>query len=203
LNTLEKNLAVDHQNGSIGRPFWSRRMFFYLIGVVIFAIAAASLSIVMRRTQSEQTRVLLGEEAIFALQYGKSFHIRLPSGSSLIDPKRSVQWLQQDGSQRTNLTDTPGLGHFRHALLDDRHYNWETRIEATKEHLGVDQPELVFVEIAGPPTEVKPTVILIELSAGWVGLAQGTTFVQVTDRVRPALRNFIKTRKDINNSYVR
>lgn len=178
-------------------------MVLYAAGVLVFAVTTASLSVILRRTQSEQTTKLLGKDAIFALQYGKSLHLRLPSGSPLINPQRGQQWMQADGSQRTDLTDTPGLGHFRHALLDDRHYEWETRQQVPADQLAIEQPVWVVVEIEGPPEEVQPTEIQIELSAGWVGLASGTEYVRVTDRVRPALKNFVETRKDINNSYAR
>jgi hypothetical protein len=183
--------------------------FLSMRGVVIallllgFAVAMAWGSIAMRRTKMEKTRELFGEPAIFALQYGKSFHITLPAGSPSIDPQRGKFWIQPDGSQRTNWTSTPGLGHFRHALLEQTHYDWGTLVDEEVIAIPIASPKYVTVELEGPPVEVQSTRIEIELSEGWVGLAGKKQSVKVTPRVRTALENFVLTRKDVNNDYTR
>ncbi len=182
---------------------------FSIWGVVIalmllaFAVVMTWGSIAMRRTKLEKTSQLFGEPAIFALQYGKAFHITFPAGSPSIDPRRGKFWIQEDGSQRTDLTSTPGLGHFRHALLEQTHYDWGTIIDEEVAAIPVTSPIYVTVELDGPPAEVRPTRIELELSEGWVGLAGKKQSVKVTPRVRTAIENFILTRKDVNNNYTR
>lgn len=154
------------------------------VGVVVFAIVATALSVTLRRTQLEKTSEYFGAETILALQLGEKIQM-LARGNSSFEP--------------IELTGTPGLGHLRRALLDDRHYDWTTATaEPVSGVCGTDNEYCVQLLIMDPSAKRFEDVRLdLELNSGWVGLADSEQRVRVTDRVQPALKHFLSTLKNV------
>lgn len=154
------------------------------VGVVVLAIVATALSVTLRRTQLEKTTEYFGADTILALQLGEKIQM-LARGNSSFEP--------------VELTGTPGLGHLRRALLDDRHYDWATATPTPVAELcGTDDVYCVQLLIMDPSAKRFQDVRLdLELNSGWVGLANSDHRVQVTERVQPALKHFLSTLKNV------
>ncbi len=163
----------------------TRRGVWLLVGVGLFALIATPLSVYLRRTRLERTTEFFGDQVILALQIGERIEM-LPLAAKGADGKTVEQ---------VELTRTPGLGHLRRALLDERHYDWATAInEDAADLCGGEQAYCVQLRITDPTEHRFPeTVIDLELAGGWVGISGAGRRVRVTDRVRPALRHFLQT----------
>lgn len=176
------------------------------LGILVFAIAMTAGSIYMRRTPLEKTTEFFGPDAIKAIQLGEQLRIVIPAESSMVNAEAPMAVIREDGSQIANFTGSPGLGHFRHALLNQRHYDWTSVVPGPVDQLEIPDRELVYVEIEGRspdappvpmPIEIVPIRLVLELTEGWVSLDGGEKSVRMTERVRTGMRNFIDVRKDI------
>lgn len=147
-------------------------------GVLLTAFASltAVLSIYARRTRLEQTTRFWGQPVITALQLADKVEL---------SPVRGIEF------EPVELTATPGLGHLRRALLDERHFTWESETAAPVRDLCADEESIcVRLRLSDSVGNRAPTTeIDLELQGGWVGLTNGEKRVQVNDRVRPALRH--------------
>jgi hypothetical protein len=159
------------------------------VGVVVFAIVATTLSVTLRRTQLEKTTEYFGAKTILALQLGERIQMLSRSDLSL---------------EPVELTGTPGLGHLRRALLDDRHYEWSTAVNEPVSDTcgagktGLVEPYCVQLLIQDPTLKRFDEVRLdLELNGGWVGVAESNRRVQVSERVQPALKHFLTTLKNV------
>lgn len=86
------------------------------VAVVIVAAITAGFSIYARKTPLVETTKFWGPETITALQLAERIQL-LPRGDETFPP--------------VELTTTPGLGHLRRALLDERNFKWETTENTT------------------------------------------------------------------------
>lgn len=149
------------------------------LALTLVATAAAALSVYARRTSLGQTTAFFGPDTITALQLAD--RVELVTGPTS-DP------------QTVDLTATPGLGHLRRAILDDRHYVWETETDGSVAELA-DRPdsEVVTLRLADPVGKRVPvTELTLELSEGWIGPADGDKRVRFNERARPAIRHQIR-----------
>jgi hypothetical protein len=178
------------------------------LGILIFAVVMSAASIYMRRTPMDKTTDFFGEQIIVAIQLGEQLRITIPPESPMVDGDAPLAVIAEDGSQVADLSGSPGLGHFRHALLNERHYDWESLVEREVDELEIASPEYVIVDIEGRspdakpvpmPIDIKPAKLQIELTEGWVGVVGMPKSVRMTERVRTGMRNFIETRKDIGS----
>ncbi len=151
-----------------------------LLGVVV-----AFASIYARRTRLGKTTEFWGSDTIRALQY---------SPRVLLKPElRKERPEDLSALEVVDLTGTPGLGHLRRALLDERHYDWNTRTSQSVASLAGDDAKLAELEFSDPRGFFPTATIQLELNAGWAGLADHADRVKFTDRVRPAVRHFLQT----------
>ncbi|TWU48535.1 hypothetical protein Poly51_44350 [Rubripirellula tenax] len=159
------------------------------VAVAVLAVVGAWASIHARKTQLGETTRFWGQDTITALQLGERIEIR-PRGASTFEP--------------VDLTSTPGLGHLRRALLDERHFDWATETEgAATEMCGQvesdadaasEAPGCLQIRITDPTGHrFEPIEIDLALDGGWVGPSDGTKRVKVTDWVQPKLKNWFKT----------
>jgi hypothetical protein len=153
------------------------------LAVVIFGIVGAAGSIYARRTNLDETTRFWGQETITALQLAERMEL-LPRGNSQFEP--------------VELTATPGLGHLRHALLEDTHFDWTSETlnsvaeMCTKEVTAL--PQCVQIRLSDPTAHRVGTIeIDIDLVGGWVGPSDGSKRVQATYWVKPKLRNYLMT----------
>jgi hypothetical protein len=153
------------------------------IGVVVLGIFGAVLSIYGRKTRLEQTTGFWGPEAITALQLAERLELR-PRGEATFAP--------------VNLSGTPGLGHLRRLLLDERNYDWST--VASGDALencgdpGEQQPRCVQLRLTDPTAHrFDPVEIDIDLQTAWLGPSDGSQRVRLLDRVQPKLVNYFST----------
>ncbi|MGB7325984.1 MAG: hypothetical protein WBD31_14005 [Rubripirellula sp.] len=166
--------------------------------VAVFAIVGAWASIKARKTQLGETTRFWGPETIMALQLGERIEIR-PRGVSDFEP--------------VDLTSTPGLGHLRRALLDERHYDWTTETaspvlemcanpgDTEADQLGKDgpfagknTPTCLQLRITDPTGKrFEPVEIDLALVGGWAGPSDGSRRVRTTEWVRPKLYNWFAT----------
>lgn len=161
------------------------------IGVAIAVIAAVAAwgSIQARRTRLGETTKFWGAEVITALQLGER-----------------IELVSRDASELppVDLTSTPGLGHLRRALLDERNFDWATEstdsvaslcsTSPTPTAKPTDMPVCIQLRLTDPTGKRFELVeIDIDLAGGWVGPSDGSKRVQATEWVQPKLRNWFKT----------
>ncbi len=181
-NNLPETLAEPLPDGWVDHPKIpiTRRAVGIGIGVFLLSIVAAGASIHFRRTQLELTTKFWGADTIKAMQLGPIVTLAFDSDA---------------GKDPVELTGTPGLGHLRHALLEQKHYLWDT-----EEPLSVDAlttPGAMFVTLEfsdpreDPSVRVPNATLRFELQGGWLGKSDGSRRVQLTDRVKPAVRHFL------------
>ncbi len=153
------------------------------LGVVILGICGAALSIYARKTKLDQTTKFWGPETITALQLAEKIELR-PMGSSHFDP--------------VDLSGTPSLGHLRHALLDDRGFDWNTESSGAAADMCQKPPKegmvsCVRLRLTDPTAKRIGTIDLdLDLVGGWVGPSDGSKRVQATEWVRPKLTNYFQ-----------
>lgn len=161
----------------------TRRGILMGFAVILLGIIGAAASIYLRRTRLEETTRFWGQETITALQLAERMQL-LPRGGSDFEP--------------VELTATPGLGHLRRALLDERHFDWQTEQAASvAESCAMKDPTdppCVQIRLTDPTAHRVGTIeIDIDLAEGWVGPSDGSRRVQATTWVRPKLRNYLST----------
>ncbi len=147
-----------------------------LIGITIFllGVAGAALSIWARRTVSVQTTSFWGEEVIEALQLAEE-----------------VELLPASDQQPVRLSGMPGLGHLRHVLLDDRSYDWQS-IRQKNISNRTETERSMTLRLTDPSAErFSEKRIVIGLESGFVGLAGGAKEVQLNERFREAMPNYL------------
>lgn len=161
------------------------------VAVVVVAVIAAGLSIYARKTPLVETTKFWGIETITALQLAERIEL-LPRGT--------------DDFPRVELTTTPGLGHLRRALLDERNYDWDTiepksvasalvtGKESPNESDPKAAPSSIQLRLTDPTGHRVGTIeIDIDLDGGWVGPSNGQQRVRINDYVQPKLKNYFKT----------
>ena len=153
------------------------------IGVLVLGICGAALSIYARKTKLEQTTRFWGPETITGLQLAEKIELR-PIGSSSFDP--------------VDISGTPSLGHLRHALLDDRGFDWNTESSGAAAEMCQKPPEeggvsCVRLRLTDPTANRIGTIDLdLDLVGGWVGPSDGSKRVQATEWVRPKLLSYFQ-----------
>jgi len=153
------------------------------VGVLLLGMIGAAVSVYGRRTRLEESTRFWGAETITALQLAERMEL-LPRGSSRFEP--------------VELTATPGLGHLRRTLLDQRSFNWESEspgsVAEKCEQNVTDELTCVQLRLTDPTAHrVGVIEIDLDLVGGWVGPSDGSRRVRMTDWVRPKLRNFLST----------
>ncbi len=159
------------------------------VGVLLFGIVGAAGSIYQRKTKLEKSRQFWGDETILALQLAERMRMESVSGKTF-DP--------------VELTATPGLGHLRHALLDERSYLWQSADDqpmasccgsdtADVQPETKEKPKACVRLVLTDPTahRFEPVRLIVDLDDGWVGPEDDNRRVQTTRRVRPALAKFL------------
>lgn len=166
--------------------------------VLILGVVMAGASFYFRRTQLEQTRNFFGDDMIRAVQVAPVVFIEFPR-----DARGAL-----DNDKAIEISSSPGLGMFRRALLDERHYDWTTAVEQEIVSLQVADPEFVLVDFSDDPARHPPDLeippiphltMLLEVSQGWVGIPGQAKMVRLTTRAQPAVRNFLLTREDVRS----
>lgn len=100
-------LHVDKYNDP--RAQITRRGVLMGVAVAVLAVFGAAGSIYARKVPLEKSTDFWGQDTITALQLAERIEL-LPRGNETFS--------------RVELTTTPGLGHLRRALLDQRNYDW-------------------------------------------------------------------------------
>ena len=172
-----------------------------MIGILVgvLGILGAFGSIYARRTKLEKTTMFWGSETITGLQLGERMEL-FPRGAETFN--------------RVELTSTPGLGHLRRALLDERNFDWNTLETASvastcdndSDAVGgatpmddstlfkLKAPACVQIRLTDPTASRIGTIeIDLNLKSGWVGPSDGSKRVQMTQWVQPKLRNYFAT----------
>ncbi len=180
-----------------------------MIAVICLGMVGAVASVYFRRTQLEKTREFWGEPGVLAFQLAPIVKLEFNDGKE---------------PASVDLTGTPGLGHLRHALLEQRHYEWDTQqAVAVQAHTGSDSsaqtedaanpsaepPKLARLTFSDPrlPAELppempvlQPTTVVLELNSGWVGPAEDAKSVRLNERARPAVKHFLTTMRNVKQA---
>jgi hypothetical protein len=172
---------VDHPKIPI-----TRRAVLAGVAIMILGVIGAVASIYARRTRLELTTDFWGPDAILAMQVSPQVTLRLEAVGA-----RSNQ-----EAKDIDLTGTPGLGHLRHALLDQRHYEWQTRTVSSVESLRDETTRMATLTFSDPLEKFPTATIELELIGGWVGppVTEGSSSgqrVQLITRAQPAVRHFL------------
>lgn len=205
-----------------------------LAGIVIgvLGIVGAVAGVWARRTRLEKTTAFWGADAISAMQLGPRVTLRLepvglPAPENLPTPTlpETVQKTAEASdtgsatppepqTKEIDLTGVPGLGHLRHAILDERHYDWETRSDKTIESLRSGDSRIAYLTFSDPLGKIPASTIALELTGGWVGTppsptsdattdpaANGNRSVRLIPRVQPAIRHFLVVISNAQKTY--
>lgn len=159
----------------------TRRAVLAGVAIMILGVIGAIASIYARRTQLEKTTAFLGTDAILAIQI-------LPSVTLQLEPLGQVDGAE---AKTIDLSGTPGLGHLRHALLDERHYDWETRRDSSVQSLRSPETRFATLTFSDPQENFAPATLQIELTEGWVSPKAGDERVRLIERAQPAVRHFL------------
>ncbi len=149
------------------------------IGVFVFAMLGAAASITLRRTQVGETTRFWGEDTIAALRLGERIKM---------SPRQGREFPEVE------LTGTPGLGHLRRLLLDERNFDWASEAKSTvlEQAAGSDPKFVVTLTITDPTIHRFDDVhIDLDLIGGWAGHRDQAATVQVAERKRESLRRFL------------
>ena len=198
---------VDHPKIPI-----TRRAILVGIGLVALGTLGAVTSIWARRTQVEKTTAFFGIETIRALQYAPGVMLRLEAEAAdapltLTESESGRSATSLAGStpptvvKEIDLTATPGLGHLRHALLDERHYDWTTRNDRSIDSLRSPRTRMATLTFSDPRGIIAPATIHLELTEGWVGTPRGDRSVRLIPRVQPAIRHFLVVISNAQQTY--
>jgi hypothetical protein len=176
----------------------TRRGIWMGVLLTIVATIAALGSIYARRTRLEKSTEFWGPQTIESLQLAGSIKL-VPMGS--------------DSIKTIDLTGTPGLGHLRRAILDERHYDWTTVESAS----AVEQcdgrtigkknmPGCVRLHLSdafSDPKRFPDIEIDLNLVDGWIGPHSTPTSdggqdkslsrVRFSEHVRPKMQNYFAT----------
>ncbi|TWT84156.1 hypothetical protein CA13_56320 [Planctomycetes bacterium CA13] len=164
-----------------------------LIGLAVacLAVIGAIASIKGRRTRLEKTRSFWGDDMITAFQIGERIEL-IPIDEPITDVSSNGET-----PNSIELTTMPGLGLLRHAMLDERSYDWTT---SSMNPLGSRtvgdklNSRLIRLRITDPTANrFEPIVIDLELESGWVGDGENTKSVRLTEHSQPKLRSFFST----------
>lgn len=154
-----------------------------IVAVGLLGIVGAAASIYGRRTRLEQTTRFWGPETITALQLAERIELR-PRGSAQFEP--------------VELSGTPGLGHLRRILLDERNYDWTS--ESAKAALSDrgdksnDEPPCLQLRLTDPTGKRVGTIeIDLDLADGWIGPSDGSKRIRASERVQTKLKNYFET----------
>jgi hypothetical protein len=177
----ERNAHADKYNDP--RSAITPRGIAISIAVLLLGIAGAALSIYVRKTKLVETTRFWGQETITALQLAERIELR-SRGASSFTP--------------VDLSGTPGLGHLRRLLLDERNYDWATeQAGSALADCGKpkgDRPRCVQLRLTDPTANrVGPIEIDLDLETGWIGPSDGSRRVRAKERVRPKLNNYVGT----------
>ncbi len=184
----------------------ARKIAFWLTvatGLLLIGVGGALLSVKLRRTQTQQTASFFGADAILALQRSGSFLLR-------VDPPQASSQPMTEGSagepQRPSfveLADIPGVGHVRHALLDQRHYDWtEIREQPIVPSSRSEQSQAATIVLSdfGKQDEDSSITFHLELDTGWVSLDGHQRSVRFTPRVGRAIQKQLITMSKVRNA---
>ena len=173
----------------------------FVLGLLAIGVIGAVLGVKMRRTQTAQTSLFFGAQTISALQSSTSLRLHLA-------PVDDGEPTTAAAPKTVDLSDIPGVGHLRHAFLDERHYDWATQQEEDIDALVVaaSEPdgstgEWVTIELDGTPPGHAPielTRIRVELTEGWVGIPGDNARVRLRERVAKALRSQIRMMSNVD-----
>jgi len=166
---------VDHPKIPItGRAIWLG------VAILLVSIFVAGASIHFRRTQLELTTRFWGADTIRAIQ---------------LCPIVTLTFDSDAGKKPVDLSGTPGLGHLRHALLEQKHYLWQTEEALAVDALTTPEAKFATVVFSDPRDDeavrIPTATIRLELQGGWLGPPDRSHRVQLTDRVKPAVRHFL------------
>lgn len=198
---------VDHPKTPI-----TRRAILIGIGLLALGVVGAVTSVWARRTQIERTTDFFGIETIRALQYAPGVTLRLaaepakppsPTADSVgVESTPALATTAPPADfKEIELSGTPGLGHLRHALLDERHYDWTTRNDRSIESLRSPGTRMATLTFSDPRGIIAPATIHLELSEGWVGTPQGDRSVRLISRVQPAVQHFLVVISNAQQTY--
>ena len=161
----------------------TRRGVLIAVAIGIFGVAGSAMSIIGRRTQKQKTTDFWGEKTILALQLGERMDL-CPRGNEIFEP--------------VDLSGTPGLGHLRRLLLDERNYDWSTVSQSKAINDCGDpvprKPRCIQLRLTDPTANRFDSVqIDLDLETGWVGPSDGSSRVRVLDRTKPKLAKYFET----------
>ncbi|TWT91161.1 hypothetical protein [Stieleria varia] len=170
----------------------TRRGILIGVAILVLGVLGAIGSIYARRTRLEKSRAYWGDDTITALQLAERVELVSISGKEF---------------EPVNLSGTPGLGHLRHSLLDERSYLWDSTKDNPVTSLSAAADSYVVELRFSDPTEHRfaERGIQLDMNDGWVGLVLAENSaaekripaveqrVQLIERVRPALRKFLET----------
>ncbi|QDS95526.1 hypothetical protein FF011L_43230 [Roseimaritima multifibrata] len=166
------------------RGWWA----LFALGLLAIGVIGAVSGIQLRRTQLEKTIDFFGADAVAALQSSAVLRLRFDEGSPLAE--------KMESHDRTiDLAGVPGVGHLRHALLDQRHYDWDTVVEKKiEEQEKQSSDSWVAIELEGTPRGYDPiheTIFWLEMNSGAVGVVGGKGSVQLNSRVAGAVKEHV------------
>ncbi len=180
IDPATESIAQQHQDKyNDPRAKVTARGILLAVAVILLAILGAAGSIYARRTRLQKTTSFWGQDTITALQLGERIQMFAISGRQF---------------PAVELTGTPGLGHLRRLLLDERNYDWSAVSKSGIEQR-CDQQDSYCIQLRLTDPSARrfeAKQITIDLNDGWVGQSEGSSCVQIVARKRNALAKFLE-----------
>jgi hypothetical protein len=155
------------------------------IGVAILALATvvAVASVAVRRTRLEKTTAFWGADTILCFQSGREVRIAPIDGPGATPAEEKM----------LALTDLPGLAHFRHALLEERHYVWpdDPSVSDESEEAEEEGNDWFYLRFSHPVEGKPATEMVISTAKGQLGLYGKTPEGQLKERVRKGVSSYL------------
>jgi hypothetical protein len=163
---------------------WTRRNLAIASTVMVLSGLLAVLAIYLRRTRTEETSARWGAASVVAMQAAPQLWI------AWLDDRKPDLGMTAADCGPMDVSSVPNLGHLRHALADDRSYDWSAGAASQDDLQRTDKPEWILIDLRGEP--LPPVTARLELTSGRVQLGDSGQYWRLTDRVQPAVAAFLR-----------
>ena len=148
-----------------------------VVGILVVAIAAASISVWHQWSQGRETIAYFGSQSAYDIRHASQVEWKV------------IERREVEASNSTDISKVAGLVHFRQALIEDTSYEGQVPLEQAK-------PVWQYMVFFRDSPSATPTRLLFDLENAWVGLPDKDT-VLAAKPIAAGLRRFFADIKPV------